>query len=354
MDQFRPREDPSPVREIEKGLEDIKAALMKFLRGKGVWLGALVVVALYLASGFYVVGPGEKGVVLLFGSVHPPLAEPGLRYRLPKPIMSQAVVDVAAVRRAEIGFRSERGRVRSVPAESLMLTGDENIVDVQLFVQYIVSDPVKFLFGAQSPESALRASAEVALRGVVGESTIDYTMTKGRTEIQTKVEAYLQKLLDNYNTGLQVTQARLLVVDPPSQVNEAFHDVVRAWEDRERLIKEAEGYREDVIPKARGQAQQEIREAEAYKAQRVIRAEGDARRFKSVLEAYSKAPNVTRERLYLENVEQFLPHTKKFITEGGGNAPVLPLLPLSGAQDLPSKEAPSPSATQQSTEIKGK
>jgi modulator of FtsH protease HflK len=354
MDQFRPREDPSPVREIEKGLEDLKAALMQFFRGRGVWLGALVLLALYLASGLYVVGPGEKGVVLLFGKVYPPLAEPGLRYRLPKPIMSQAVVDVAAVRRAEIGFRSERGRVRPVPVESLMLTGDENIVDVQLVVQYRVSDPVKFLFGAQAPEAALRASAEVALRGVVGESTIDYTMTTGRMEIQTKVEGNLQKLLDTYDTGLQVSQARLQVVDPPTQVNEAFHDVVRAWEDRERLIKEAEGYREDVIPKARGMAQQEIREAEAYKAQRLIRAQGDAQRFESVLQEYSKSPNVTRERLYLESVEQFLPHSKKFIMEGGENSRVLPLLPLTGAHDLPSITAPTPPATQPSPEIKGK
>jgi modulator of FtsH protease HflK len=301
------------------------------------------------------VGTGEKGIVLLFGKVNPPLTEPGLRYRLPKPFMSHAVVDVAQVRRAEIGFRSDgNNRVRSVPAESLMLTGDENIVDVQLFVQYRVDDPVKFLFGAQGPEAALRASAEVALRGVVGESTIDYTMTKGRMEIQTKVESYLQKLLNAYNTGLLVSQARLLVVDPPAQVNEAFHDVVRAWEDRERLIKEAEGYREDVIPKARGQAQQEIREAEAYQAQRVIRAQGDAQRFDSVLSEYTKSRDVTRERLYLESVEQFLPHTKKFIMEGGSGSRVLPLLPLGSVQNLPSAATPRSSEGQPPREIKGK
>lgn len=328
MDQFRPREDQDPVREIERGLQDIRAAVGNFLRGTGTWVVILILIALYLASGFYIVGPGERGVELLFGKVHA-ITDPGLRYRLPQPFMSQIIVDVAAVRRAEIGFRSEGARTRSVPAESLMLTGDENIVDVQLFVQYRVSDPVKFLFGAYQPEAALRASAEVALRGVVGENTIDYTMTKGRMEIQTKVEAYLQKLLDSYNTGLQVTQARLLVVDPPSQVKEAFHDVVRAWEDRERLIREAEGYREDIVPKARGQAQQEIREAEAYKAQRVIRAKGDAERFTAVLAEYAKSPKVTRERLYLESVEEFLPPARKFILEGGDSR-VLPLLPLLG------------------------
>jgi membrane protease subunit HflK len=212
-----------------------------------------------------------------------------------------------------------------------MLTGDENIVEVQLIVQYMVQDPVKFLFGAEHPETALRASAEIALRGAVGENTIDYTMTKGREDVQKRVETYLQKLLDNYNTGLLVTQARLLVVDPPAQVKEAFHDVVRAWEDRERVMKEAEGYREDVVPKARGQAQQEIREAEAYKAQRVIRARGEAQRFTALLQEYSKSPGVTRERLYLESAERFLPPPKKIIMEGSDSR-VLPLLPLIGTE----------------------
>lgn len=341
MSEFRPRPELNPVKEIQKGVEDVKAIFNKFLRGWGVGAIVAVLVVLYLISGLYVVGPGEKGIVLMFGKVHS-LTEPGLRYRLPKPIMTNIVVDTAKVRRAEIGFRSDSNRTRAVAAESLMLTGDENIVDVQLFVQYMVQDPVKFLFGSENPEGTLKVSAEVALRGVVGENTIDYTMTKGRMEIQNKVEAYLQRLLDLYNTGLKVTQARLLAVDPPSQVQEAFHDVVRAWEDRERLIKEADGYQEDVLPKARGHAQQEIREAEAYKAQRVIRAEGDAQRFQLILSEYTKAPRVTRERLYLETVERFLPNAKKYVLESHESR-LLPLLPLSesvktapGAKQTPS------------------
>jgi len=331
MDQFRPREDRDQVK-LPQGLEEAWLQLNNFLRGRGVWIGALVLIILYLLSGFYIVGPGEKGVVLLFGKVNS-VTEPGLQYRLPRPFMSHIIVDTSTVRQAEIGYRSERGRGGSVPSESLMLTGDENIVEVQLFVQYMVQDPVKFLFGAYQPESALRASAEIALRGVVGENTINYTMTDGRDEIQKKVELYLQKLMDNYNTGLLVTQARLLVVDPPGQVKEAFHDVVRAREDRERVMTEAQGYKEDVVPKARGQAQQEIREAEAYKAQRVIRAKGEAQHFSSVLEEYSKAPGVTRERLYLESVERFLPAPKKIIIEGG-DSKVLPLLPITGFGQL--------------------
>ncbi len=340
MDQFRPRDDQNPVRDIQQGVEDAKALLERFLKGKGSWLIIIILVAVYLAWGVYKVGPGEKGVELLFGRFYA-LTNPGLQYCLPRPFMSRYVVDVSTVRRAEIGFRSDGGRTRSFPAESLMLTGDENIVDVQLIVQYIVQDPVKFLFGAMNPEPALRASAEVALRGVVGENTIDTTMTKGRTQIQQKVQDYLQKLLVNYDTGLLVTQARLLAVEPPAQVKEAFHDVVRAWEDRERLIREAEGFREDVIPKARGMAQQEIREAEAFKAQRVIRAKGDAERFENVLAAYSKAPDVTRERLYLEGAEKFLPAARKFILEGGDSR-VLPLLPLvEGTAGTPAKAGPT-------------
>jgi modulator of FtsH protease HflK len=353
MDQFRPREDQNPVRDLQRGVEDIKALVDNFLRGRGTWIIILILIVLYLLSGIYIVGPGQKGVVLLFGKFQS-LTDPGLRYRLPKPFMAHTTVDIATVRSAEIGFRSDRGRstTRAVPAESLMLTGDENIVDVQLFVQYMVQDPVKFLFGAEDPVNTLRASAEVALRGVVGEKDIDYTMTTGRVEVQDRVKANLQKLLNNYNTGLVVTQAGLQAVDAPTQVREAFHDVVRAGEDRERLIQEAEGVRADVIPKARGQAEQEILEAEAYKAQRVIRARGDAQRFSNIFAEYAKSPKVTRERLYLESVEQFLPATKKFIMEGGSSS-LLPLLPL-GQQEGSAAARPTTQESHPPADKKGR
>jgi membrane protease subunit HflK len=246
-------------------------------------------------------------------------------------------VDVAQVRRAEIGFRtggeasarrSGRGGTQTIPHEALMLTGDENIVDVQLFVQYRVQDPVKFLFAAFEPEEMLHTSAQVALRSVVGQNTIDYTMTDGRVEVQEQVKNNLQKLLDTYQTGLLVSEARLLVVDPPGEVRDAFHDVVRALEDRERLVKEAEGYREDVVPKARGEAAQMVQQAEGYKAQRVIRAQGDAERFLKILAEYDKAKAVTRDRLYLESMERVLPGVEKIILSQDGKAGVLPLLPL--------------------------
>jgi modulator of FtsH protease HflK len=335
MDQFRPRGDRIPTRDIQKGMEDLKSFLDGYSSGLVFWVVLFVLAALYLSTGIYKVGPGEKGVVLLFGKRYA-VTEPGLRYRLPKPFMSHEVVDVAKVRGAEVGFRTEGGRTpRSVQPESLMLTGDHNIVDVQFFVQYKVQDPIKYLFGCVRPDAALKASCEVALRGVVGERGIDYTMTEGRLGLQEDVRDYLQKLLDTYNTGLYVTQARLQAVDPPEEVKEAFHDVVRALEDRERLIKEAEGYEADVLPKARGMAQQEIQQAEGYQAQREIRARGDAGRFEKVMTEYSRFPAVTRERLYLESVEKYLQNTKKFIMDGGDSR-VLPLLPIVGDEKVES------------------
>jgi membrane protease subunit HflK len=313
-------------------LEQALQPLQRFIRRWGarritVTLAAIIAL-LWLASGLYVVGPGERGVVLLFGKVADQ-TEPGLRYRLPGPIQEHRIVDVATVRRAEVGFRAERGGGRVVPGESLMLTGDENIVDVQLFVQYLVQDPVKFLFRARNPEMALHSSTEVALRAAVGENTIDYTMTEGRVEVQDRVKRQLQALLDLYGTGLLVTEARLLVVDPPKEVKEAFHDVVRAWEDRERLIKEAEGYAEGVVPKARGEAVQMVQNAEAYREQRLIRARGDADRFLRILTEYRKAQAVTRDRLYLEMVDRVLPKTRTIVLDGRGDAGgVVPLLPL--------------------------
>jgi membrane protease subunit HflK len=323
--------------DLEQQLALLQERVQRWNTGKAASLAAVVIVALWLASGLYVVGPGERGVVMLFREAKEQ-TEPGLRYHLPWPIQSHIVVDVSQVRRAEIGFRttdssyemSGRGGTRTVPQEALMLTGDENIVEVQLFVQYRVQDPVKFLFGAHDPENVLHTSAQVAMRSVVGQNTIDYTMTDGRLQGQEQIKSDLQKLLDAYQTGLLVTEARLLVVDPPAEVRDAFHDVVRALEDRERLVKEAEGYQEDVVPKARGEASQMVQQAEAYKAQRVIRAQGDANRFGAVLAEYEKAPAVTRDRLYIESMERVLPTMNKVILNQDGKNGVLPLLPLRG------------------------
>jgi membrane protease subunit HflK len=291
-----------------------------------------IVIGIWLASGIYVVGPGEMGVIRQFGKMVDQTS-PGLRYRFPWPIQTHDVVHLARVRRAEIGLRTDpyTGKARPEPKEALMLTGDENIVDAQLFVQYVVKDPSQFLFRVRNAEIVLKTSAEVALRSVVGRNTIDYTMTEGRVVVQDEIKKYLQTLLDEYQTGLMVTEARLLVVDPPEEVKDAFHDVVRAWEDRERLMREAEGYREDIIPKARGEVAQMVRSAEAYKEQRVIRAQGDATKFLDVLKAYRKAKEVTRERLYLETLDKILIGKEKYILPPEGKDSVLKWLPLKDA-----------------------
>jgi membrane protease subunit HflK len=314
--------------DFNEQLEPLRRVVQRWGHRRLLAVVVAVLAVLWLASGLYIVGPGERGVVLLFGRVVGQ-TESGLRYRLPAPIQSHRVVDIATVRRVEVGFRSTRSGARPIPSESLMLTGDENIVDVQLFVQYLVRDPQKFLFRARDPELALHSAAEVALRAAVGQTNIDYTMTEGRVEVQDRVKKQLQELLDLYGTGLLVTEARLLVVDPPREVQEAFHDVVRAWEDRERLIKEAEGHAEGVVPKARGEAVQMLRDAEAYREQRLIRARGDADRFLRILAEYRKAEAVTRDRLYLEMVDRVLPRTKTVVVDSRGERTgVVPLLPL--------------------------
>lgn len=310
-------------------LEQTMAKLRRIFSGRVLVPVLVVLVIAWLASGIYVVGPGEVGVVLQFGR-EIAQTQAGLRYRLPWPIQTHHLVDVRTVRSAEIGYRTlPGGRIQRIPEEALMLTGDENIVEVHLFVQYVVQDPTRFLFRARDPEATLAAAAEVALRSVVGRNTIDHTMTEGRVEVQSQVRDYLQMLLDGYETGLLATEVRLLTVDAPDQVRNAFHDVVRAWEDRERMKQEAEGYREDILPRARGEAQQILRAAEAYREERILRAQGEAQRFVAVLEEYRSAPDVTRDRLYLETMERILPQAEKYVITGAAGE-LLPLLPLGG------------------------
>jgi membrane protease subunit HflK len=302
-----------------------------------IWLVVISVFVVWLLSGIYMVGPGERGIVLTFGQLTSQ-SEPGLHYRLPAPIQTNFVVDTARVRTAEIGYRTESSSSqRLVLEEAQMLTGDENMVVVQLFIQYLVADPVAYLFYVRDADAVLMASAEIALRSTVGQNTIDFTMTEGRVQAQDQVKMILQDLLDQYRTGLLVTEARLLAVDPPTEVRDAFHDVVRAFEDRERLVKEAEGYAEQVVPAARGEAAQNVLEAEAYREQRLIRAEGDAARFLALLAEYEKAPEVMRERLYLESIERVLAGAKLFVLETGQGG-VLPFLPLT---DMATPVAPT-------------
>ncbi|MGH7197420.1 MAG: FtsH protease activity modulator HflK [Candidatus Omnitrophota bacterium] len=314
----------------EKNSPDQAERFLKLIPPFAAGLFCLILV-LWAASGFYIIGPGEVGVIRRFGK-EVAKTNPGLRYRLPWPVDVINIVNIEQVRRAEIGFRSYQAAVTTanqrVSEEALMLTGDENIVEAQIIVQYQVKDPSFYLFNVHQPEGVLHTSTEVALRSVVGSMVIDDLLTVGRERVQIETRDFLQRLLDAYNTGLRVTEVRLQVVDPPEQVKDAFHEVVRAREDRERLINQAEGYREDLIPKARGQAQQMIRAAEAYKEERVLKARGDSERFLELLEEYQKAKTVTRTRLHLETIERIFHDVDKTIIDAKVSEKVSAILPI--------------------------
>jgi len=300
------------------------------------WLKLLIPVAvvLWLLSGIYIVRPDEQGVVRQFGRVTK-VTEPGPHYHLPRPIETVNKVKVKQVRRIEIGFRTVNpgppARYRFVPEESLMLTGDEQIVDAQIIVQYQVNDPAKFLFNVrdlEKPQGALMDAAEVALRQVVGQRPIDDVLITEKLQIEIDSRELLQQIIDGYDSGVRVVEVKLQTVRPPKEVASAFSDVVSAKEDKDRLIQEAKGYREDILPKARGLAQKILREAEGYKAQRTKRAQGDADRFLAVLKEYTKAKDVTRKRLYLETMERILPGIRKFVIDPEVSGNLLQFLPL--------------------------
>jgi len=301
-----------------------------------LWLKWLipVVVAVWLLSGIYIVRPDEQGVVRQFGKAVR-VTEPGPHYHLPRPIETVDKVKVKKVRRIEVGFRTissgQPARYKFIPQESLMLTGDEQIVDAQIIVQYQVSEPKKFLFNVRRLEAergALMDAAEVALRHVVGQRPIDDVLIGEKLQIEIDIRELLQQIIDGYGAGVRIVEAKLQTVRPPKEVEKAFSDVVSAKEDKDRLIKEADGYREDLLPKARGLAQKIIEEAQAYRAERIKHAQGDADRFLAVLKEYEKAKDVTRKRLYLETMEKVLPGIRKFVIdpEAGGN--LLQFLPL--------------------------
>ena len=324
----------------------------KFMKAGIPGVAAVLIIILWMVSGIYVVGPGEQGVVRQFGKVIKKTSA-GLNFHFPWPIQQRNVVNVERIQRLELGFRSNPRRpsmVRPIPAESLMLTGDENIVDAQLIVQYRIKDPVQFLFRLRDPISTLRAATEIALRSRVGNTTVDEVLTVGRAKAQDETREFLQQLMDTYESGILITAVKLQTVDAPEQVKDAFHEVVRAREDKEKLVRQAEGYREDLIPKARGEAQEIIRAAEAYKEQRTLRARGDAAKFNSVLAEYRKAPEVTRERLHLETLERVLPNVEKIILESKGGSNVLPLLPLKGLTGLQQPSTPQAGLQQPGTQ----
>jgi len=286
----------------------------------------------WLFTGVYTVGPDEVGVVQRFGK-YDRTVQSGLNYHMPFPIETVKTPKVTEVKRIEVGFRTVgKNQYRTVERESLMLTGDENIVDAELIVQYKIKEPINYLFNFIGPELTMREAAEASLRTVVGRHNIDEALTSGKLMIQEETKELLQSILDKYETGVQVVAVQLQDVSPPKQVIDAFKDVASAKEDKNRMINEAEGYRNDIIPKARGEAQAMIREAEGFRESRIARAEGDVAKFKAILKEYSKAKDVTRERLYLEAMEEILPGIEKYIVPNGEDGNLLNLLNLGGTK----------------------
>ena len=284
--------------------------------------------ALWLFTGVYMVGPDEVGVVRTFGE-YTRVAQSGLNYHFPYPIEQVNTPAVTEVKRIEIGFRTLRnGQYRTVEKESLMLTGDENIVDAEMIVQYKIKDPEAYLFNFIKPELTVREASEASLRTVVGRHNIDEALTSGKFMIQEETKELVQSILDKYKTGIIVVAVQLQDVSPPQQVIAAFKDVASAKEDKNKMVNQAEGYRNDLIPKARGEAQSMIREAEGYKKARIARAEGDVAKFSAVLKEYRKAKGVTETRKYLETIEEILPNKEKIIVPDAKSGNLINLLNL--------------------------
>jgi membrane protease subunit HflK len=320
------------------------------LGGKGLFVIALLAVALWGFSGFFVVQPDEVGVVLRFGK-YDRLVQPGLNYHLPYPVESALTPQALHTNRMDIGMRlvedPRRGTtMRDVPEESLMLTGDENIVDVDFSVFWVISPKIggasDFLFNLEKPEGTVKAVAESAMREVIGRSEIQPILTGARQNIETAVHELMQKTLDGYQAGVLVTQVQMQKVDPPAQVIDAFRDVQAARTDLERVQNEAQTYANRIVPEARGAAAKTIQDAEAYREQTVAEAKGQVSRFNQIYEQYKKSPQVTRERMYLETMERVLGGTDKFILDSGSNA-VVPYLPLNELTAQPAQPQPSTS-----------
>ena len=294
-----------------------------------VLIGILVI---WLLTGIYVVGPDEVGVVRTFGEFTR-VTQSGLNWKFPSPIETANTPKVTEVKRIEFGFRSlKNGQYRTVEKESLMLTGDENIVDAEMIVQYKIKDPVKYLFNIVEPELTVREAAEASLRTVVGRNKIDETLTTGKFTIQEETKEQVQSILDKYESGIHIVAVQLQDVSPPKEVIGAFKDVASAKEDKNRMINQAEGYRNDVIPKARGEAEAMIRDAEGFKESRIKRAEGDAIKFTTILKEYKKAKSITEKRLYLETMEKVLPGIDKIIVPDKESGNMLNLLNLNPNQ----------------------
>jgi membrane protease subunit HflK len=324
-----------------------------FSGGRGLALIAIALIALWLASGFYRVEPDEQGIVMRFGA-YDRSTLPGLNYHLPWPIEHVELLAVTRINRTEIGYRSAGGDpnipgapvrpLRTVPEESLMLTGDENIIDIDVAVFWRINNAVDYLFNIRAPDVVVKAVAESVMREVIGRTPIQPALTELRASIETDVRRETQQILDQYKAGVEITQVQLQKVDPPEAVIESFRDVQRANTDAERLRNEADAYRNDIVPRARGDAARIIAEAEGAKAASIAEATGQTQRFLSVLAAYQQARAVTLERMYIETMQDIMSRSTSVILDDKVRG-LLPFLPLNDlGKPTPPAAAPSISA----------
>jgi len=326
---------PPDIEELLRKSQDrFKSFMPRGVGGaRGFILIAIAVVAVWLASGFYRVQPGEQGVELMFGRFVK-LTSPGLNYWFPSPIGEVATPNVERTNTVDIGFRgvgeSSRGSgVRDVPQESLMLTGDQNIIDIDFVVQWRIKNAADFLFNLRNQEGTVKIAAESAVREVVGQTPLEEAIARRRAEVEIKTKELLQQILDGYGAGVFIADVKLQKVDAPTEVIDAFNDVQRAKQDQERSINEAQAYLNDIVPKAKGQAEKMTQEAAAYKEKVMKEADGEAKRFLSVYETYKTAKDVTTRRLFLERMQEVLKNSEKVIIDknqsGSGVVPYLPL-----------------------------
>jgi membrane protease subunit HflK len=356
---FGSRRPPDMEDVIRRGQERLRNLIPGgFGSFKGILLIALVAIVIWLLTGFFRVQPNQQAIQLIFGKPYGGAVESGLHYNLPGPIGTVIVVNVQDQRRTVIGSSSgsDRSGYRgslSASTENLMLTGDENIIDVEFTVFWQVNNIFKWVFDVRNGEENVRNVAEAAMREVIGKSNFQYAQTEGRPKIEQDTKELMQKILDEYGQGVTITQLQLQRADPPGDVLGAFRDVQTARADKERNINEANTYRNQVVPRAKGEAAAIVQRAEGYKATTVARAKGDAQRFDQVYQQYNKAKDITAERLYLETIEEVLRNVTKVMVDKNGTATgVLPYLPLPELRQqppptvLPPRQAPPQSQSQ--------